>query len=137
MMSVVDNTFKLTVLMLILCFKLVSTQPSIVDVILYDLSVLLIRWEVQCGDMTEVSEILYGCSRTNFQDDNMTTVRHSVNKNEAYREKTLLLHNDFYEDSWKCLFKLLGVQTETCVTEDSDCVLVDISSFTRPVIGRP
>ena len=96
--------------MLTLCSKLKSTQPSIVDVILYDLSAL-IPWEVQCGDtVTEVSEILYGCSRTNFQDDNMTTVRHSVNKNEAYREKTLLLHNDFYEDSWKCLFKLLGVK---------------------------
>ena len=134
-MSIVDTT--LTMLVLNACFKFGTAQPSIVDVTLYEHSAI-IRWEVQCNDMTEVSEILYGCSRTNFQDNNMTTVRHSVNRNEAYREKTLLLFNDFYVgDGWKCVFKLIGVQYENCVTEDGNCILIDASTFVRPIIGMP
>lgn len=136
-MSIVDTTLNFIVsLLLIVCFKFGSAQPSIVDVILYDRSAI-IRWEIQCSDMTEVSDILYGCSQTSFYDNNLTTVRHQVNRNEAYRERTLGLHKTLIGDSWKCLFKLLGVHHENCVTEDGNCVLIDVLSFERPIFGMP
>lgn len=127
--------FQITVFILTSSFEFGSTQPSIADVILFDHSAI-IRWEVQCSDMTEISDILFGCSQSNFPDNNLTIVRHIVNKRETYREKILHLHNgSTIGNNWKCVFKLLGVHYENCVTEDSLCVLIDVSSFARPISG--
>ena len=131
-MSILAVTF--TVAAVSSCIKFGSAQPSIVDVIMHD-DRAVIRWEVQCIHMSEVTDILYGCSQTSFQGNNMSTVRHVVNRIEIYREKTLFLHNYLNGDDWKCVFKLVGVHYGTCVTEDSACVLINVPSFVRPLTG--
>ena len=119
---------------LLLCLDTGSPQPAIVDIILQDHSAIL-RWQTQCST-TEVSSILYGCSPTTFQDTNLTSLRHLADRDEPYREKQLSIPDEaFIGDSWKCVFKLIGVQYGNCMTQDGICVAVDVSSFRRPLIG--
>ena len=112
-----------------------SPQPAIIDITLQADHTAILRWQTQCST-AEVSGIVYGCSQTTFQDINLTTLRHLVDRDEPYREIELSIPDKaFNGDNWKCVFKVIGEQYDNCMTQDSLCVTVDVSSFTSPIIG--
>ena len=107
-------------------------QPSIVDVSFPSNNIITLRWEVQCNYSEEVTDIIYGCTQnSSIQDNDLTTIRYRVNKVEKYREIELKIRTMNTNEIWRCVFKLMGVKNIGCSTEDSLCVFVDVTSFSR------
>ena len=124
----------LSIVFLVQAVQIGSGQPSIEDVT-FSGSVATLRWETQCNDVEEVTNITYGCSQNKFIESDFKTVRHRINKIEPLRERLLSLSiTDSGE--WKCVFKLQGVPYQDCTTRDSICVLIDVTSYTMSIDGN-
>lgn len=118
----------------LLCVEFVSAQRAIADLIFSGDNVN-VRWQTQCTSGLEMYDIIYGCSQGAINDSDLITERYSIEADgsQPYREKKLQLPLRNQSTGWKCVFRLLGLSSNTraglCSTMDTPCYLIDSQTF--------